>query len=54
MGEDATVRDCRGIGWTRVIVGIIDYSVSCECGGGRGNGGKMGRKEVKVEKRRSK
>jgi hypothetical protein len=40
VGEDTCFRDCRGIGWMGVMcrVGTADYSVSGECGGGRGSG----------------
>jgi hypothetical protein len=42
VGEGAIVRDCRRIGrmWVTCKVGIIDYSVSGEYGGGRGSGQK--------------
>jgi hypothetical protein len=37
--EGAFVRDCRGIGQMEVLcrVGIVDCSVSGECGSGKGN-----------------
>jgi hypothetical protein len=42
--ETAIVRDCRGIGRMGIMckVSIIDYSVSCEFGGGRDSGREKG------------
>jgi hypothetical protein len=42
VGEDAIVRDYRRIGMNGVMckVGIIDYSVSGDCGGRRDSVGK--------------
>jgi hypothetical protein len=57
VGEGAIVRCFGGIGRMDVTckVGIIDYSVSGECGGGRDNGGKgKGRKRRKGEERKKK
>jgi hypothetical protein len=41
-GVGAIVRDCRGIGRMGIMckVGIVDYSVSGECGGGRSSEGR--------------
>jgi hypothetical protein len=47
------VRDLRGIGRMRIMrkVGIVDYSVSVECEGGKGSGEKgRGRGGVKEKK----
>jgi hypothetical protein len=59
MGKVAFVRDCRRIGSMGVTykLGIIDYSVSGYCGGGRdsgvkGVGGEEGKEKKEREKRR--
>jgi hypothetical protein len=39
-------------GWGQCILGVIDYSVSGKCGGGRDNRGKGVRGEEGKEKRR--
>jgi hypothetical protein len=50
VGEGAFFRDCRGIGWMGVMctVGLVDHSVSDECGGDSGSRVKdSGRQEGK-------
>jgi hypothetical protein len=54
VGEGIFVRDFRGIGQMGVMcrIGIVDYSASGECGGGRSSRVKAvgGDEEGKVEK----
>jgi hypothetical protein len=53
VGESAIVRYCRGKGRVGVTckVGIIDYSVSSEYGGGRKCGGEREDKERMIRRK---